>query len=102
MKSIWFSIRATVTIVLVVTFCLFLMVFVYLGKIDGEKALPILQSVVVLALSYYFALKHRPNGEETLPEIKSRSLLGYSEQAKKEIATPKRTYRVGIPVKRVK
>jgi len=80
MKSIWMSIRSTVTVILVLTLCVFLVLFTFTDKIEGNEALRVLETVVIIVLSYYFITKKR-NGEE--PSVEHpHPFLGLSKKAK--------------------
>ena len=62
MKSIWMSIRSTVTVIIIITVCAFVMVFTYLGQLDADKALQVLEVFGLTTLAYYFS-KPRTNGD---------------------------------------
>jgi len=64
MKSIWMSIRSTVTVIIIITVCAFVMVFTYLGKLDADKALQVLEVFGLTTLAYYFS-KPRTNGDKS-------------------------------------
>jgi len=66
-KSLWNSIRSAVTVMLVTTLCVFIIGFVYLGKVEGKEGLRVLETIVLIVLAYYFSRK-RPNGETEKPE----------------------------------
>ena len=59
MKQVWYSIRATVAVIIVVALCLFVGIFTYLGKIEGAAALKVLETLGILVVTFYFALKDR-------------------------------------------
>ena len=63
MKSIWMSIRSTVTVIIIITVCVFVMVFTYLGQLDADKALQVLEVFGLTTLAYYFS-KSRTNGDK--------------------------------------
>jgi len=59
MKQVWYSIRATVAVIIVVALCLFVGIFTYLGKIEGAAALKVLETLGILVVTFYFVLKDR-------------------------------------------
>ena len=61
MKQVWYSIRATVAVIIVVALCLFVGIFTYLGKIEGAAALKVLETLGILVVTFYFVLKDRDN-----------------------------------------
>ena len=63
MNSWMKSIRSIVTLIIVVTFCSFIAVCVYMGRLEGAEGLRALEVVTLLVLGYYFAMKSRTNGE---------------------------------------
>ena len=63
----WFkSIRSIVTLIIVLTFCGFVAIGVYLGKIEGQEGLRTLEVVTLLVLGYYFTAKTRKTEENPL------------------------------------
>ena len=67
MRSIWLSIRSTVTVIIIITVCAFVMVFTYLGQLDAEKALQVLEVFGLTTLAYYFG-RQRTNDKPDAPE----------------------------------
>jgi len=59
MKQVWYSIRATVAVIIVVALCLFVGIFTYLDKIEGAAALKVLETLGILVVTFYFVLKDR-------------------------------------------
>ena len=59
MKQVWYSIRATVAVIIIVALCLFVGIFTYLGKIEGDAALKVLETLAIIIVTFYFALKRR-------------------------------------------
>jgi len=67
-KSVWNSIRSTVTVILVITLCVFIVGFVYMGKLEGKEGLRVLETVGLIVLSYYFAKSRTTNDKPVTPE----------------------------------
>jgi len=68
----WFkSIRSIVTLIIVLTFCGFIGVYVYIGKLEGQEGLRALEVVTLLVLGYYFSMKKR-NGDEPEPPVEGK------------------------------
>jgi len=61
MKQVWYSIRATVAVIIVVALCLFAGIFTYLDKIEGAAALKVFETLGILVVTFYFVLKDRDN-----------------------------------------
>ena len=61
MKQVWYSIRATVAVIIVVALCLFAGIFTYLGKIEGAVAFKELATLATIIVTFYFTLKRRDN-----------------------------------------
>ena len=59
MKQVWYSIRATVAVIIVVALCLFAGIFTYLDKIEGAAALKVFETLGILVVTFYFVLKDR-------------------------------------------
>ena len=59
MKQVWYSIRATVAVIIVVALCLFAGIFTYLGKIEGAAALKVMETLGIIVVTFYFVLKDR-------------------------------------------
>ena len=65
MKAIWNSIRSAVTLIIVLTLCVFLLWFTRIGLLDAKEALRVIELLGMLVLGYYFMKKR--NGEEPKP-----------------------------------
>ena len=63
MRSIWNSIRSTVTVIIIITVCAFVMVFTYLGTLEAKEGLRVLEVFGLTTLAYYFS-KPRTNGDK--------------------------------------
>jgi len=68
MRSIWLSIRSTVTVIIIITVCTFVMVFTYLGQLDADKALQVLEVFGLTTLAYYFSKPRTTNDKPDAPE----------------------------------
>jgi len=63
MRSIWNSIRSTVTVIIIITVCAFVMVFTYLGTLEAKEGLRVLEVFGLTTLAYYFS-KSRTNSDK--------------------------------------
>ena len=67
MKSIWMSIRSTVTVIIIITVCAFVMVFTYMGTLEAKEGLRVLEVFGLTTLAYYFA-RNRNGDKPDAPE----------------------------------
>jgi len=96
MKQVWYSIRATVAVIIVVALCLFVGIFTYLGKIEGAAALKVLETLGILVVTFYFVLKDR-----NVPTRQDRNVPTRPENI--EVMTvPPRKSNLLAPVRRAK
>lgn len=63
-KSWWNSVRSIIAFIVVISVCVFVSAFTYLGKIEGKDGLQVLEGLAVIVIAFYFSLKKRPDPEK--------------------------------------